>query len=1115
MINLFNDGWEFSKELLDTRLENITAWKKVDIPHDWLIHQVNDLYETSEGWYKKTFVLDDTNDKLFKISFEGVYFNITVYVNNQQVGEWKYGYSTFEFDITDFVEKGENLIVVKVRHEAPNTRWYSGAGIYRSVYLKELNKTHINTNGIYISTAKNADKWNLDIQTEIVGLNSKAILKHTLIDENGDVVLLNERVLNPTLNSSDNITIVDDVLKVNSPKLWDLEEPNLYMLWTEIIDEDGNLLDDNSEDFGFREIKFDTDKGFFLNGKHVKINGVCLHHDLGALGSAVNYKATQRQLEIMKEMGVNGVRTSHNMPSTELVELCDRMGILLDNEAFDMWEMPKNKYDYGRFFNDWYKKDVESWIRRDRNHPSVIMWSIGNEIYDTHHSPRGLQITKMLKEEVLKHDPRQNAYATIGSNYIEWDRAQECSDQLTLSGYNYAERLYDEHHLKYPNWYIYGSETAARVQSRGVYHFPAKACFKTHEDLQCSNLENCREGLADRTLQTSIIADRDCEFSSGQFIWTGIDYLGEPSPYFTKNSYYGQADTAGFLKDSYYCYQASWTEKPVLHLFPHWDFNDGQLIDVMAYSNAPMVELFVNGVSKGVQEVDVKNGDKLNAHWVVPYEKGEIKAVGYNKSGEIIMEDAQKSFGDASKLILNTSNTDLLADGTDMAFVEITVLDEKGVLVANANNRVHVSVTGAGRLVGLDNGDSTDYEEYKGTTKKLFNGKLLAMIMTNLEGGEIKVKVSSQGLSAAEITLVSKDCAQDIVGVSAIEENKPAIGISENQYQIPVRKIQLNKLGDSNLIKENPTCQVTAEILPKNAFYRDIKWSVVTNSGIETNIAKIDVQDNQVAVTAIGDGEFRLRCTAQNDGIAPAVLSEYEFSVSGMGEANINPYKFVSASLHNCSSQTLKEVISGGVDVPIGDSLIGFRGVDFGDFGADEITIPAITWFRESPFKLEIWQGIPNEEESKCIGEFVHTGESIWQTYIPNTFKLEKRIKGVQTICFKIDRQEEPISFKGFEFKKINKAYEIIDACGRSNIYGDFFKPVGSCIEQIGNNVTINFNDMNFDKGSSSITIWGKSRNENDSIHIHFTDEKSDETQMIEFPYSDEYVEKTFEIKKV
>ena len=679
-----------------------------------------------------------------------------------------------------------------------------------------------------------------------------------------------------------------------------------------------------------------------------------------------------------------------------------------------------------------------------------------------------------------------------------------------MSGYNYAERLYSQHHEKYPHWFIYGSETASKVQSRGVYHFPAKACYKTHDDLQCSNLENCRSGAGDTSLQFNIIADRDCDYSAGQFIWTGIDYLGEPSPYFTKNSYFGQADTAGFLKDSYYCYQASWTDRPVLHLFPYWDFNEGQLIDVMAYTNAPQVELFVNGTSKGKQSIDVKHGDRLDAHWLVPYEKGEIKAVAYNEQGEIIMTDVQKSFGDTAKLKLISNTTEINADGTDMAFVEITAFDENGVFTANANNRVEVSVTGAGRLVGLDSGDSTDYDEYKGTSKKLFNGKLLAMVMAKLDHGDVKVKVTSQGLPDAELIIKANECTADIQGVSANEENI----VTKEIGGVPVRKIQLHRIGGSQLSNENLTCEVTAEILPQNAFYRDIKWSAVTNSGIVTNIAKVEVDGDKATVTALGDGEFRLRCTAQNDGIAPEVISEYEFTVTGMGDANINPYKFVSASLYNYSTKPLNEVIDGGIDVPE-DSVFGYKGVDFGEFGADEITIPVITWFRNDPVKLEIWQGVPEEEDSQSLGVFHYHGDFIWQTYIPNTFKLNKRIKGVQTICFKMTKGEEAISFKGFEFKKIDKAYEIINANENNNIYGDYFEIRGNCIEEIGNNVTIDFDDMDFDKGTSSVTIWGRSRNENDSLHIHFRDEIGDETEIVEFPYSDEYIEKTFEIRNV
>jgi len=713
MKKLFNNNWEFQKTDVELSFDILKEnnWKRVDIPHDWLIHQTKDLYETSAGWYRKSFAVTGSAAARI-VRFEGVYMDTSVWVNGKLAGEWKYGYSTFEFDITALLHEGENEIVVKVSHRSPNSRWYSGAGIFRNVYLLEHKGAYLKSDGVYFSEkqdAQNSSIRNIKLSAESVGGDS---IEYVISDENRNVLM--------TAKSKPNEEIA---VTAENPHLWDTDSPYLYTLETKLYD-GGTVTDSQSCRIGFRTIEFRSESGFWLNGKNVKLNGVCLHHDLGALGAAVNKTALRRQLNAMKEMGANAVRTSHNPPAVEFMELCDEMGILVDSEAFDMWELKKTDYDYARFFDDWYVRDVASWVRRDRNHPSVIMWSVGNEIYDTHSSPRGVEVTKMLCAEVRKHDFNHNAYTTIGSNYIEWEGAQNCAMEIETVGYNYGERLYEDHHRRHPEWNIYGSETAARVQSRNVYHFPKSAAYITHDDMQCSCLENCRAGISERTAQTSIIADRDTPFCAGQFIWTGSDYLGEPSPYSTKNSYYGQIDTSGFRKDSYYLYQAAWTNKTVLHLMPYWDFNDGQLIDVMVYTNQPYAELFFNGKSMGKKAVE----GIYSADWQLPYQEGELKAVSYDKDGNITAENSVRSFGDTAEIRLAPDKTVLKADGDDMIFLDISAYDSKGTFVANARNRVVVKVSGAGRLVGLDSGDSTDYDEFKSTSKKLFGGKLLAMI---------------------------------------------------------------------------------------------------------------------------------------------------------------------------------------------------------------------------------------------------------------------------------------------------------------------------------------------------------------------------------------------------
>lgn len=459
---------------------------------------------------------------------------------------------------------------------------------------------------------------------------------------------------------------------------------------------------------------------------------------------------------LLQEMGVNAIRTAHNMPAVELMELADEMGVLIVSEAFDMWERSKTPYDYARFFPDWWRKDIASWVRRDRNRPSLIMWSIGNEIYDTHAGERGQEVTRMLQDEVLLHDPRGNGFATIGSNYMPWENARKCADIVKVAGYNYGEKYYDAHHAEHPDWIIYGSETCSTVQSRGVYHFPLEQPVLADDDLQCSALGNSSTSWGAKNTETCITGDRDAKYSLGQFLWTGFDYIGEPTPYHTKNSYFGQLDTAGFPKDSCYIYQAEWTDyriSPMVHIFPYWDFSEGQLIDVRVCSNAPRIELFLDDVSQGTYDIDHENGLQLVGNWKLPFKAGVLRADAYDEHGQVIASEQRASFGDAASLVLAADKQELAADGQDLIFVTIAAVDANGLPVENANNRVQLSIEGPGRLVGLDNGDSTDYEAYKGTSRRMFSGKLLAIIAGTLEPGAITLRAESAGLAGAEIVL--------------------------------------------------------------------------------------------------------------------------------------------------------------------------------------------------------------------------------------------------------------------------------------------------------------------------------------------------------------------------
>ena len=1115
---LFNDNWMFTKQQIGVSVESLqlkdTIWKPVDLPHDWLIYNTKDLYETSEGWYRKSFILEDIGGQVFHIRFEGVYMDSTVFVNGSQVGEWKYGYSTFEFDITDYLKEGQNEIMVRVVHQAPNSRWYSGAGIYRNVWLKVMNPLQLVSDGIYISTVKSDNGWFVDIETEAIlrdvqnSWNSpvKALIRHRIVNGEGDIIAEAE---NP-LKVDRTVSIDKQKIFVAKPNLWDMESPYLYTLETELVADD-KITHTEVQRFGFRSLHFDPQEGFFLNDRHVKLYGACQHHDLGALGAAVNKVALKRQLEILQEMGVNAIRTSHNMPAVELMDLADEMGILIVSEAFDMWELKKTEYDYARFFNEWCERDVASWVRRDRNHPSIIMWSIGNEIYDTQVKDRGLEITKLLKQYVLTHDPKGNGHVTIGSNHIAGENTQICANELIVVGYNYKEFLYEEHHKKYPHWCIYGSETASNISSRGIYHFPADTLIVTHEDKQCSSLDNCSVSWGAKNAQQNIIDDRDAKYSLGQFIWTGFDYIGEPTPYTTKNSYFGQIDTAGFKKDSFYLYQAEWTDykkKPMVHILPYWDFNEGQLIDIRIYSNAPKTELFFNDKSLGTFDIDHINGKQLSGKWQIPYKPGTIKAVAYDEEGNIIATDEKRSFGDPAKIILTPDKTGLQADGTDLIFVEIKMQDAEGVDIDNANNRVEVEVTGAGRLVGLDNGDSTDYDQYKGTSRRLFSGKLLAIIAAKLEPGDIKVKVSSIGLPDATLNLKALPTGP-VTGVSALTENVK----SEANHEVPIRKIELTCKGDRHLNPDNLSVNVEAKLYPSNTTYTDILWKAVNVGGIETNIAKIEVEGNVATVSAVGDGEFRLRCTANNGAEHPQIISELEFKISGMGAATINPYQMVDARLYSAGNYKYETGMIGGI-VTHGNSTnhVSFD-LDFGDYGSDEVTLPIYSW-DANEIPVEIWSGIPGEEGAEILLNTQYKAKRIWETFQANTFKLPKRLKGVNTITFVFYNR---ITLKGFEFTYYDKAYAQISVKeDRNQIYGDSFQISEDAISKIGNNVTIEFNDMDFgQEGCTGLLICGRTRNESNTISILFSNEDGTVTRNVEFTYSEEYKEMEFKLEKI
>lgn len=1158
MRKLWNDGWSFMKCPVDMSFTQAMKlkdeMKPVEIPHDWLIYDSNNLYEDSTGWYTKTFNWSEQDGDML-LTFEGVYMNSTIYVNQKEAGEWKYGYSSFTLNVTDYLEDGQNEIVVLVRHQSPNSRWYSGAGIYRNVWVRLEKDIYIEENGIYVHTEeREADAFELTVETNVVlerflaehaakvlgtmatgdtvgevksRMMSECIcaIDHILVDmETGmrmPLFSVNTYEKEPVLGQiggcsatgalTDEIRTYGQKFLVEAPIRWDVENPYRYELITRLyrgVKEEGqdeiNLLlcGTQSTIIGFKTFEINKDKGFFLNGRHMKLNGVCEHHDLGALGSAFNKEAQRRKYQLLKDMGVNAIRFSHNMPAPGCLELCDEMGLLVMDESYDMWEKPKTEYDFARFFNDWVERDMESYVRRDRNHPSLILWSVGNEIYDTHaDAERGKEIITMLKALVNKYDPLGNAPVTFASNYLPWENTQHSAKVMDAVGYNYSERYYEEHHKTYPERVIFGSETASIVYSRGIYHFPFSANILAEDDEQCSALGNSVTSWGAKSFEALVTEDRDMEFSLGQFLWTGTDYIGEPTPYHTKNSYFGQIDTAGFPKDAYYVIQSAWTDykkKPMIHIFPYWDFNEGQLIDVRVCSNAPYVELFINEKSLGKQQLThlPKEGNHVIADYQIPYEKGVLKALAYDEEGKVICEEEKYSFGDAQKLVLR-ANKPFLENDEDIQFITITAVDQDGHIVENATNRVNIEVSGAGRLVGLDNGDSTDFDSYKGNSKRMFSGKLLAMIKPSGEDGPISIKASFD---------------ENDVPVRKIEIT-PSVEFDKDGTFASTRVIT----PASGLVKAK------AKILPENTSYKDVVWRAVNETGVVVNQVMLlgadgnvqdgkEIEGDSVIIKPLGDGAFRLRCMARSgDTERYRIISDLEMCVEGFGPAFLNPYELIAGSLYSRANGKQGAGNEKGVaSASDGETVITFDNIDFGAIGSDRITMPIFA-LNSEPYEIEIYEGTP--EEGDLVSKVLYQKPSIWNTYQEESWIISRKFKGITTISFKLFSK---IHIKGFVFDKEEKAYAKLQALEADAIYGDSFTKTEDAVEEIGNNVSILYNSMNFgEKGCSKITIMGRACKASNTIHLRFARGDEEIKQIIEFPQSDSYKEVTFDIEKV
>lgn len=807
-ITSFNSDWRFHlgpAEEASLPSYNDSEWRVLNLPHDWAIEGEFSPHNPSGtgggalpggiGWYRKSlFAPNSWATKRVYIDFDGVYMNSSVYINGHLLGYRPYGYISFRYDLTPYLKFGEeNLIAVRVDNEKqPNSRWYSGCGIYRNVWLTVTDNIHVDLWGTYVTTPKVSEKSAIvSVRTAIKNdatTDSRVRLITSILDNKGRAVSQHKMSL---LLYAENRSEIEHQMEVKCPKLWSVDSPYLYSVLTQ-IERDGEIIDEYVTPLGIRWFEFDAERGLFLNGKHTKINGVCMHHDLGSLGAAVNRRAIERQLEILKEMGCNGIRCSHNPPSPELLQLCDEMGFIVMDETFDMWRKRKTRYDYSLYFNEWHERDLTDLVMRDRNHPSIFIWSIGNEVLeqwsDANADTLSLEeanmilnfgqsadmldkdgeamsvnslLTKKLADMTRALDPTRPV--TAGCNEPNPYNHLFRSGALDMIGFNYHEQNFLDVPKNFPGKPFIVTESVSALMTRGYYKNPSDEPIICPErwdrgyydpSFSCSSYDNCRTPWGSHH-ETSLQWVENHDFISGQYIWTGFDYIGEPTPYGwpARSSYFGIVDLAGFPKDVYYLYQSVWSDKSVLHLFPHWNWNEGDEIDVWAYyNNADQVELFLNGVSQGVR---TKEENSYHVMWRVKYAPGTIKAVS-TKSGRVVEERVINTAGNPATLRLTADRGTIHADGVDLSFVTVEVLDKDGNLVPNAENLVEFEVEGPAFIAGVDNGSPISMESFKASHRKAFYGKCLVVLQNSGTTGTVKLYARSEGLQDATLKIKVK-----------------------------------------------------------------------------------------------------------------------------------------------------------------------------------------------------------------------------------------------------------------------------------------------------------------------------------------------------------------------
>lgn len=803
--HLWDEGWRFALHNDDKAHETTFddhAWRVLDLPHDWAIE--GDFYALNPsganggalpggiGWYRKHLNLNDNDaSSRYVLHFDGAYMNTSVYVNGQLVGVRPYGFISFSYDITPYLKKqGDNVVAVKVDNsKQPNSRWYTGCGIYRHVYLMKSSDIRIEEWGVQALTEVKKGKGKVSLNTKIEnpsGRSRRVIVHQTLWNKAHQMVSKASKACQVEAKGA----TISQLLNVNKPQLWSLESPNLYTVTTE-IEENGRILDRDTISIGLRNVAFDVKKGFFLNGKNIKINGVCLHGDLGCLGTAINEDALYRQLLMMKDMGVNAIRCSHNPPAPELLNLCDSMGLLVMDEAFDSWMQGKTTYDYSIYFKTWAERDLRDMVLRDRNHPSIILWSIGNEVLEQWNKTKSAtvaledvnillnnsrdktllsttdtlnasaKLTQFLASIVRRYDPTR--LISAGCNEVSPNNNLFKSGALDVIGFNYHQKKVADVPQNFPGKPFIMTETVSALHTRGYYRMPSDSLYRwpthkrpfTEPSFMCSSYDNSCAYWGSTHEQTWDIV-KHTPYCSGQFIWTGFDYIGEPTPFNfpARSSYFGIVDLAGFPKDVYYLYQSEWTNKPVLHVFPHWNWIEGQAIDLWCYYNqADEVELFINGKSQGVRKKS--NEHEYHVAWHVTYEPGEVRVVA-RKNGKQVNEKTIRTAGAPHHIRLTPNRNVLKANGRSLSFVTVEVVDKEGNLCPWADQNIQFSLTGEGKIAGVDNGSPFSLERFQANSRHAFFGKCMVVVQAGKAPSVIKLTAKGVDLRPQTIEIKSE-----------------------------------------------------------------------------------------------------------------------------------------------------------------------------------------------------------------------------------------------------------------------------------------------------------------------------------------------------------------------